>query len=99
MNKIKRFVCCCFTCVEVSEQVVPQNNITNHDLDTPLLNTDANQNYITDKQLQDQKWFTYTNKYYNPKKSLKSQNIEKKKKRKQYFFYKSNKVVKSVINK
>ena len=92
MNKIKRFVCCCFTCVEVSEQVVPQNTITNNELDTPLLNTDTNQNYITDKQLQDKKWFTYTNKHYNPKKSLKCQNIEKK--RNQYFFYKSNKVFK-----
>jgi 7-cyano-7-deazaguanine synthase in queuosine biosynthesis len=92
MNKIKRFVCCCFTCVEVSEQVVPQNNITNNELDTPLLNTDTTQNYINDKQLQYKKWFTYTNKYYNPKKSLKCQNIEKK--RNQYFFYKSNKVFK-----
>ena len=93
MNKIKRFVCCCFTCVEVSEQVVPQNNTTSNELKKPLLNTENEKNYTTDKRLQKQHWFTYTNKYYNPKKSLKCQNIEKKQKRRQYFFYKSNKKV------
>ena len=90
MNKIKKFVCCCFTCVEVSEQIVPHN--TDSNLLKPLLETSVEKNYLDDEQLQQANWVSYTNKYYNPKKSLKQQRREKKMRKKQYSFYKNRKL-------
>ena len=90
MNKIRKWICCCYTCVEIQEQIIDTNECA-----VPLLHTHKDKRIVFNEKDLSGKYedfdFLYTNKHFSPGKNLSPKKYRKKYKRtrRDFSYYKN----------